>query len=159
MTNTPGTNHGPAAASWAPAALLNMTNQKLWDNYGLAIGGVIAPKNAIPDPLINGIVGPATQYSPPNYLYSAKWFDSRKGPYYLIYSYWNPSLNLGKGGYVYKSETTATPLVGGWNVIKRTFTYSTANGPVVQPVTMLVYNENQDPSFIQANPGTVLNLA
>src|SRR5207248_9815032 len=160
IANNPGTKHGPVAAAWVPAPLLDQTNQQLWDNYGLAIGGVVAPKNSVPDPLINGIVGPATQYLPPTYLWSAKWFDSRKGPYYLIYSYWDPSLNQGKGGYVYKNETIATPLAGGWNVIKRSFTYTDANKNVVtQPVTLLVYNENQDPTFIQANPGQVLNIA
>src|SRR4029077_14515604 len=105
----PNTNHGPVAAAWVPTALLNLTNQQLWDAYGLAIGGVVAPKNAVPDPLINGIVGPATNYPPPNYLWSAKWFDSRKASYYLTYSYWNPSLNNGAGGYTYINETTAAP--------------------------------------------------
>lgn len=159
VANNPGVQHGPIAAAWVPPALLNQTNQQLWDTYGLAIGGVVAPKNAIPDPLINGIVGPATQYPPPNYLWSAKWFDTRKGPYFLIYSYWNPSLNQGKGAYTYISETTPTPLVGGWNVIKRTFSYVSNGQLITQPVSLLVYNEIQDPSFIQANPGQVLNLA
>ncbi len=156
----PGTNHGPVAAPWVPAALLDLSNQQLWTTYGLAIGGVVAPPTAVPDPLINGLVGPATQYPPPTYLWSAKWFDSRKGAYYLTYSYWNPSFNQGKGGYAYVSETTPTPLVGGWNVIKRAFTYTDGQGnTVTQPVTLLVYNENQDPTFVQANPGQVLNLA
>ncbi len=146
-------DHGPVAAPWVPAALLNMTNQQLSDTYGLAIGGVVAPKNAIPDPLINGIVGPATQYAPPTYLWSAKWFDSRKGPYFLTYSTWNPGLNQGKGGYLYKNETTPTVLSGGWNVITRSFTYIDAYGnAVTQPVSLLVYNENQDPNLRPGQP-------
>ncbi len=158
--NPGNTKHGPQAAAFVPAALRNLTNQQLWTTYGLAIGGAVAPQNAVPDPLINGIVGPATQYSPPNYLFSAKWFDTRKGPYFLTYSYWDPSLNNGKGAYVYKNETSPTPLVGGWNVIPRSFTYVDGNGnTITQPVTLLVYNEIQDPTFIQANPGQVLNLA
>lgn len=159
VANNPTVKHGPVAAAWVPAALLNQTNQQLWDTYHLAIGGTVAPKNAIPDPLINGIVGPATVYAPPTYLWSAKWFDSRKGSYYLTYSYWDPSQNGGKGAYVYKSETTPTPLIGGWNVITRSFTYMSNGNAITQPVTLLVYNENQDPYFVQANPGQVLNLA
>lgn len=159
IASNPTVKHGPVAAAWVPAALRNMTNEQLWNTYGLAIGGVIAPRNAVPDPLINGIVGSATHYSPPNYLWSAKWFDSRKGSYYLTYSYWNPSYNGGAGGYAYINETTPTPLIGGWNVIKRSFTYTSKGSQVTQPVTLLVYNENQDPTFIQANPGQVLNIA
>ncbi len=159
IANNPNTPHGPVAAAWVPAAVQDMTNQQLWDTYGLAIGGAVAPQNAVPDPLINGIVGPATTYTPATYLWSPKWFDSRKGSYYLTYSYWNPSYNNGNGGYAYVSETTPTPLVGGWNVIPRSFTYLKNGNPVTQPVTLLVYNENQDPSFIQANPGQVLNIA
>ncbi len=159
VANNPGVKHGPVAAPWVPAALLNMTNQQLWNTYGIAIGGAVAPQGCVPDPLINGIVGPATTYPPQNYLWSPKWFDSRKGSYYMTFSWWNPSLNNGTGGYAYVNETTATPLVGGWNVIKRTFTYTLNGKQVTQPVTLLVYNENQDPSFIQANPGQVLNIA
>jgi G8 domain len=165
----PTTNHGPVAAAWVPAALRNMTNQQLWNTYGIAIGGVVAPMNSVPDPLINGIVGPATTYAPPNYLWSQKWFDDRTGSYYLVYSYWNPALNGGAGGYVYADESrtdshgkhlfAATPLQGGWNVIQRSFTYTLNGNQVTQPVTLLVYDENQDPTFIQANPGQVLNIA
>jgi len=156
----PGVMHGPTAAAWVPAALRNLTNQQLWDTYRLAIGGAVAPASAVPHPLVNGLVGPAMQYTPPTYLFSPKWFDTRKGPYFLTYSYWDPSKNQGKGANVYKSETTPTPLVGGWNVITRHFSYTDGNGNVVtQPVSVLVYNEIQDPTFVQANPGTVLNLA
>jgi hypothetical protein len=165
----PNVKHGPVAAAWVPAELRNLTNQQLYDTYGLAIGGVVAPKNAIPDAFINGIVGPATQYAPPNYLFSAKWFDDRKGAYYPIFSYWNPALNQGQGGNVYVDEGrtnaqgqhlfAATPLHSGWNVIQRSFTYTLNGKQITQPVSLLVYNENQDPAFIQANPGTVLNLA
>lgn len=159
IANNPNSNHGPVAAAWVPAALRNLTNQQLWKQFGIAIGGAVAPASAVHDPQINGLVGPATHYSPPNYLWSAKWFDSRKGNYYLTYSYWNPSLNGGAGGNVYVQENTPTALVGGWNVITRTFTYTLNGQTTTQPVTFLVYNENQDPTFIQANPGQVLNIA
>jgi hypothetical protein len=170
VANNPNVPHGPVAVAWVPAALQDMTNQQMWNTYGIAIGGVVAPLNAIADPLINGIVGPATTYSPPNWLWSQKWFDDRTGPYYLTYSYWNPSLNNGAGAYVWMDESKTdangnhlfapTPLVGGWNVITRSFTYTnTNNQTITQPVTLLVYDENKDPSFIQANPGQVLNIA
>jgi hypothetical protein len=160
LANNPNNSmHGPLAAAWVPSALLDLTNQQLWNTYGLAIGGAVAPMNSVPDSRVNGIVGPATQYAPPTYLWSAKWFDSRKGNYYLTYSYWNPGLNNGAGGYAYVSETTPTPLVGGWNVITRSFSYKSNGNVVTQPVTLLVYNEDQDPTFIQANPGQQLNIA
>ena len=50
VANNPDTNHGPVAAAWVPAALLNLTNQQLWDTYGLAIGGVVAPDERRPRP-------------------------------------------------------------------------------------------------------------
>ena len=159
IANNPNTNHGPLAAAWVPVALLNLNNQQLWNTYGLAIGGVVAPVGSVPDPRINGIVGPATTYPPQNYLWSPKWFDSRKGPYFLTYSYWDPTRNGGAGGYSYIKETTPTPLVGGWNVIQRSFTYKSSGKTIVQPVSVLVYNENMDPTFIQANPGQILNIA
>ncbi|MDB5392472.1 MAG: hypothetical protein JWM11_8118, partial [Planctomycetaceae bacterium] len=159
ITNHPNTAHGPVAAAWVPAALTDLTNTQLWNQFGLAIGGVVAPSSAVADPLINGLVGPATHYAPQNYLWSAKWFDSRTGNYYLTYSAWNPSLNSGAGGYSYVQEKTPTALVGGWNVITRTQTYQVNGATVTQPISFLVYNENKDPTFIQANPGQVLNIA
>src|SRR5262249_7744998 len=36
---------------------IGKTNRDLWDHYGLVIGGVIAPADAIEDPRINGLVG------------------------------------------------------------------------------------------------------
>lgn len=169
--NPTSTKHGPLVAAWVPVELQDQTNAQLYAQYGLAIGGVVAPVNAIPDPLINGIVGPAAQYTPTTYLFSQKWFDDRKGSYYPIYSYWNPSQNGGQGGYIYVDEGrtdaqghhlfAASPLHGGWNVIQRSFTYLASDGQttITKPVSLLVYNENQDPTFIQANPGQVLNIA
>lgn len=42
-----------------PAEYVGLTNQQLWDTYGIAIGGAIAPSNSIRVPNITGVIGPA----------------------------------------------------------------------------------------------------
>ena len=40
---------------------IGKTNRELWDKYGLAIGGAVAPAEAATDPKIDGLIGgPAT---------------------------------------------------------------------------------------------------
>lgn len=50
----------------------NLSNQELWDKYRLAIGGVIAPANAVKDPRIKGLIGDAAAYDKPLTLASAR---------------------------------------------------------------------------------------
>ncbi|MEX0642042.1 MAG: G8 domain-containing protein, partial [Pirellulales bacterium] len=48
----------PVARPDAPAAYIGLTNQQLWDQFGVALGGAIAPANAFTAPNINGLVAP-----------------------------------------------------------------------------------------------------
>jgi hypothetical protein len=52
----------PFAVPYAgvPLEYVGLTNQQLWDQYGVALGGAIAPANAYTAPEIVGLIGPAT---------------------------------------------------------------------------------------------------
>ncbi len=79
---------GPKAAAYVPAELLNKTNAELFQQYGLAIGGVVAPANSVPDPLINGIVGAKAEYQTEVFLFSPRYYNFvTNGPYKLTYGY------------------------------------------------------------------------
>jgi Ca2+-binding RTX toxin-like protein len=43
-----------------PIEYVGLTNQQLWDYYGIALGGEIAPANATTAPYISGLLGPAS---------------------------------------------------------------------------------------------------
>ena len=127
---------GPKAAAYVPPGLLNKTNAQLFAQYGLAIGGIVAPANAVPDPLINGIVGPKAQYQADLYLFSARYYNyTKNGPYKLIYGYLDPATQ--QSGYI--AESTATPLVNGWNLLTRQV--------LGQPRTLLVCGDNTPPNL------------
>ena len=53
-------NHIPFPVSRPdmPAQYIGLTNQQLWDRYGVALGGGIAPSNAITVPGISGLLTP-----------------------------------------------------------------------------------------------------
>jgi hypothetical protein len=46
-----------AATGHVPDELIGKTNQELWEKYGLALGGTVAPAEAKTDPKIDGLVG------------------------------------------------------------------------------------------------------
>jgi hypothetical protein len=48
----------PAAMGDLPLKYVGLTNQQLWDRYGVALGGAIAPTDAVTMPLIEGLVVP-----------------------------------------------------------------------------------------------------
>jgi hypothetical protein len=54
---------GKAAGS-VPDELLDRTNRELWDRYGLALAGAVAPADATTPPRIHGLVGKPTTYLP-----------------------------------------------------------------------------------------------
>ena len=49
----------PQSVPGVPAAYVGLTSQQLWDQFRVAIGGTLAPDEAISDPSIYGLVGPA----------------------------------------------------------------------------------------------------
>jgi hypothetical protein len=132
----------PAAAAFVPAELRDKTNKQLFAQYGLAIGGIVAPDNAWRDPRINGLVGAAAVYLPDLQLLSRKYTNDLTG-YKLSYKYFDtPS-----GKYATVHETTATPLHQGWNLLTRTIAGATR--------TLLVYGDITPPTF-QLNPNVPL---
>ncbi len=48
----------PTARLDAPAAYIGLTNQQLWDQFGVALGGSVAPANLISAPNIIGLITP-----------------------------------------------------------------------------------------------------
>ena len=72
------------AASYVPAELLDKTNQQLMDQYGLSIGGIVAPANATTDPKIRALIGDPSTYLPDLVLRSRKYTNALSG-YQLVY--------------------------------------------------------------------------
>jgi hypothetical protein len=50
----------PVAEPGVPAAYVGLTSQQLWNQFGLAVGGTLAPVGAISLPEISGLIGPPT---------------------------------------------------------------------------------------------------
>jgi hypothetical protein len=131
-----------------PAEFVGLTNQQLFDQYGLAIGGIVAPPDAVQsDPHIRGLIGAPAVYLPDLQLLSAKYtrFNPDTPDYHLVYRYWNGTK------YVTVRETAATQLHAGWNVIQRILPDST------QIRTLLVFGDDIPPTFqVGPNvPGTI----
>ena len=135
-------------AAWVPTALRDKTNQQIFTQYGLAIGGVVAPASATQsDPKINALIGPTSTYQPNIELGSAK-YSNELATYKLRYSYTDPTTNAR----VVVREQTPSPLVQGWNLLTRTILNATR--------TFLVYGDIIGPTFqINPNLSTTLNKA
>ncbi len=142
------------AAPYIPPELLNKTNQQIYDQYGLAIGGVIAPPDATAsDPRINALIGSPATYLPDVKLTSAKYYNPDVTPYVLSYKYQDPTNPLAdKSGWVSVKEKTASPLHPGWNLLTRNI--------LGHVRTVLVYSDDIPPTF-QFASGTAksVNLA
>ena len=59
--------------SWIPPELKDKTNTELWEQYGIAPGGTIAPADAVQVSRINGLVGSRSTYLVALDLLSAKY--------------------------------------------------------------------------------------
>ncbi len=140
-------NNPEGVPTWVPANLRDKTNQQLQTEFGLAIGGSMAPRDGVRDPNINAILGPPATYPARMDLMSAKYTNSLSD-YRLHFSYIDPATNAT----MFVSEHSPRQLVSGWNVLTRTV--------LGQPRSLMVYGDVQAPTF-QFNPGlpTTLNLA
>jgi len=143
------------AQSYIPAALEDMTNSKIFNTYGLAIGGIVAPSDAITNPpRIHGVLGKPSTYQPYLYLASAEYtrFDPANPSYLLASQYLDPAT----GSWVTVKETAKTQLVAGWNLLTRIMTFD----GVASKRTLLVYGDNTPPSFvIDPSVPTTINRA
>ena len=127
------------ARSYVPPELIGKTNRELWNQYGLAIGGTVAPSDAAQVTRVNGLVGSPAAYLPDLPLTSAK-YTNRLYNYQLQYRDTNGR------------RVTLTPinLREGWNLITRVmngqirtfFVFGDVIPPVftVSPSTPLVIN-------------------
>src|SRR5262249_23725842 len=78
--------------AFVPAELVGLTNQLMFDRYGLAIGGIVAPASATAsDPRIGALLGPRSTYQADLQLLSPKYYNFDTGPYKLAYKYYDPS--------------------------------------------------------------------
>ena len=97
------------APDYIPPELIGKTNQQLWDQYGVAIGGSLAPVDAVEDPHVGGLIGTPATYLPNLQQKSRKYTNQLDG-YTLKY--------LDAGG-----QRVVDPLPvnlrEGWNLITR----------------------------------------
>jgi hypothetical protein len=97
------------APDYVPPELLGKTNQQLWDAYGLAVGGIVAPANVSTDPRIRALIGDPSTYLPDLTLLSRK-YTNQLNEYQLIY-------RVGEGPRII--DPTRVNLREGWNLITR----------------------------------------
>jgi hypothetical protein len=128
---------------YVPPQLIGLTNQQLYDQFGIAVDGVPAPADAMTDPTIHGLLG--SPVTPPS--------ESRVSPKYTnnltgyVLSYVNSS-----GQTV--TESKPTPLQEGWNLITRNI------GPNAAPRSFLVFANTIPPTFtVSPKQSLVLNPA
>lgn len=90
-----------------PEEMIGKTNRELWDQYGLAIAGAVAPPGATTQPGIHGLIGPRTEYPQPEIIPAALQSAELKG-FKLV------CLAAGKKKV---AETEPTDLRPGWNLL------------------------------------------
>jgi hypothetical protein len=79
-------------APYVPAALLDLTNGEMYEKYGLAVGGIVAPPDATAsDPRIDALIGSHADYLPDLQLTSRKYVNQDAGDYFLSYRYFDPT--------------------------------------------------------------------
>jgi G8 domain len=134
---------GPKAAAFVPTELLDKTNTQLFAQYGLAIGAIVAPTDAVDGTPqhVNGLIGPTlATYLPDVRLVSGKYVNTAS--YTLSYKYFDSAT----GKYKTVTETSPTTLHSGWNLLTRQIAGATR--------TLLVYGDFTPPTF-QFDPGVI----
>lgn len=135
-----------------PQQLRNLSNQQLWDQYTLAVGGTLAPAAAAAsNPKIIGLLGPAAASVPFLVRTSGEFVNANAGPYRLSYLVSDPGHQIPDGkvngnfsthsniGNAFISEGLATALQPGWNVITRNI--------LNRVRTFLLFDDTAAPTF------------
>jgi hypothetical protein len=98
----------PAATGHVPQELIGKTNQELWQKYGLAIAGAVAPADAVTDPKIDALIGAPATYQPA----------------WVLHNVYSPKLEryrpiCTQPGQAKKAilETSPVDLHAGWNLV------------------------------------------
>jgi hypothetical protein len=133
----------PAGAAetpaYVPAELVGKTNRQLWDEYGLAVGGAVAPDGAgdVGRPRTNGLVGDPADF-PPRVTLTSKKYTNKLTGYQLRYT---------PAGGTEVREAQLVDLHEGWNLLTRTV------GGVKR--TLLVFGDVTPPAFSATTPLTI----
>lgn len=59
-----------SADGHVPTELLDKTNKEMWEKFGLAIAGAVAPADAVTEPRIHGLIGKSAEYPKPPVRYT-----------------------------------------------------------------------------------------
>jgi hypothetical protein len=97
-----------SAKGHVPDELIGKTNRELWEKYGLAIAGGLAPAEAKTDPKIEGLVGPPSTCRPGLILHNV--FSAKLEGYRPAYS------GVGQAKKT-TTEVRAVDLRRGWNLV------------------------------------------
>jgi hypothetical protein len=90
-----------------PEELIGKTNRELWDRFGLAIAGAIAPSDAKREPRIHGLVGARTAYPQPEVIQHPYESAELKGFQLVCFGEGKQKL----------AEAQPTDLQPGWNLL------------------------------------------
>ncbi len=129
-----------ATLTWLPPEIVGQTNQQLWDAFGLAPGGAIAPADAVHVAGINGLVGSRTTYLPTLELRSDK-YTNQPNNYTLSYE-------NARGDEI--AEQSKSPIREGWNLLTRQVDGNKR--------TFFVYGDTKAPEFILNTDRTDLRV-
>ena len=126
-----------------PPELVGKTNRQLWDQYGLAVGGAVAPGDVVRTgrPRTNGLVGSAATPLPALTLASRR-YTNRLTDYQLVFT-------TASGNTI--RHPRPADLREGWNLVTRT-----AGG---HPRTFFVYGDVTAPTVVPTGPAAINPLA
>lgn len=93
-----------------PEELIGKTNRELWDRYGLAIAGTIAPADTVTAPRIHALIGPKARYPQPEIVNHPYTSDKLEGFQLVCYA----------AGKQKVAESDPTDLQPGWNLLSLT---------------------------------------
>ncbi len=131
---------GEDSPGWIPPELIGKTNTELWNEYGIAPGGTVAPDDAVEIDRINGLVGSRTDYPDALRLRSRKYTNELQG-YQLRFLDGNGDLVV---------DEQSVDLREGWNLLTRD-----VNG---ETRTLFVYGDITAPEFILDTERTDLRV-
>jgi hypothetical protein len=124
-----------AATGHVPAELIGKTNKELWQKYGLAIAGAVAPADVATDPRIDGLIGaPSTA---PHDLVLHNVYSRQLQGYRPSYS--DPAGAKKQGG-IHRHDLRA-----GWNVVTEKIND--------QPRSFLVFGGADKPGYVKKGDG------
>jgi hypothetical protein len=100
----------PAASGHVPEELIGKSNQELWQEYGLALAGAVAPADAVTDPKIDGLIGRPVTYRPAWVLHNV--YSPRMAAYRPICTQPGQAKKIGLA-------TSPVDLHPGWNLVRQ----------------------------------------